>query len=134
MKRILLITLTALVVTACNPFKVTDPKHPDFDVSKFKFEDYKNAVELQKAINKIFPKGAVKNDVDAILVEKLGSSTSAKNPDEGWQLYYYTNFWNYIGRFLSPGSTNFGSFKIYIYYDEEDAVEKICVNSVDCKI
>lgn len=73
--RVLFVSLIVLVLVgvatallALNPFKVTDPADPRFDVTKFKFSDYESKDELFDALSVIFPVSTKRFNVEKILI------------------------------------------------------------------
>ena len=80
MKKIYVILLFSLTLVGCNPSKVTDPNDPNFDPMEFRFEDYKNGIDLKKAIFIIFPKGTNREEIESILLYSAGYWSSEKRP------------------------------------------------------
>ena len=69
----------ALLVIACNPFKVTDPANPNFEPMKFRFEDYKQK-DISRVLNKMFPIGTPKSDIDRVFVNAMNLDVSKNWP------------------------------------------------------
>ena len=61
-----------VMLTACNPFKVTDPSDPRFDVTKFSFEDYRIEKDLHDALGAVFPSGTNRKVIEDILIDNAG--------------------------------------------------------------
>ncbi len=71
MKRIILFVLglCTFLNVACNDSgKVTDPGNPGFNPEKFRFEDYPSASLLAETLQKLFPVGTPKEEVNQILI------------------------------------------------------------------
>lgn len=109
-------------LTACNPFKVTDPADPQFDPMKFEFEDYDPSGELQSVIEQVFPPGTTKEYVDNILIKKLGSTISSKPhvTNEGFiYKYQYKNLHTWFMQGISSGCSG---YVIRMIYDNQSKV------------
>lgn len=66
--KFLFVAVVVISLMACNPFKITDPANPGFDVKKFDFNDYKNHEEMAYAIRFIIHKGESKASAEKVLV------------------------------------------------------------------
>ncbi|MGM0421801.1 MAG: hypothetical protein ACQEQL_01735 [Pseudomonadota bacterium] len=66
----ILIVFLCIGLTAC-AMKVTDPNDPRFDVSEFRFEDYRGQ-DIQKVMQSIFPVGTEKRNIENIMERELG--------------------------------------------------------------
>jgi len=53
--------------------KVKDPNDPRFDPMAYRFEDYTNPADSQRALERIFPVGTPRAKVDEFLVNKMGA-------------------------------------------------------------
>lgn len=63
-----------LALAGCdNPFKVTEPSDPEFDVTKFDFNDYDNHKELINVLRKLFKPGDSREKIEKILVDAVGA-------------------------------------------------------------
>lgn len=69
-----LILLFTASIGACNPFKVTDPADPQFNLEKFRFEDYPGIPPMRDALQKLFPVGTPREKVEHILVDVGGAT------------------------------------------------------------
>lgn len=57
----------------CASQKITDPSHPEFQESEFRFEDYAEFMKFRTAMEAMFPVGTTKQKIDHILVEIGGA-------------------------------------------------------------
>ncbi len=60
---------------SCTALKVTDPGNPQFDVSKFDFQDYDGS-NFSKIINELFPLGSDEEYIEKVLVEYGGANVN----------------------------------------------------------
>lgn len=70
----LIILSSFIAISACAGIKETNPSSPQFDESKFRFEDYAHFEEFQNAMEAMFPVGTPKKKIDYILVD-IGQSS-----------------------------------------------------------
>ena len=75
------ILLSVLLLSACNPSKVTDPRDPKFDPSAVSFDDYlSNSQDMIMFLKIVFPPGTSKEYVDQILVDSAGAKVRHSIP------------------------------------------------------
>uniref|UniRef100_A0A2A4YYY4 Lipoprotein SmpA/OmlA domain-containing protein n=1 Tax=OCS116 cluster bacterium TaxID=2030921 RepID=A0A2A4YYY4_9PROT len=85
-----LLLVCVLMITACNPFKVTDPGDPKFDIEKLKFEDYRTEKQLHEALIALFPMGVKRDVVEGVLIDRVGLlSGYTKGKEENYYITYY---------------------------------------------
>ena len=136
-----------------NPFKVTDPTSPKFDVSELRLVDYKDEQSLNAALESLLIKGMSKADVDALLVGKAraystldrhfttelestvyyrkGRDTKTGRGPNGYVVCYYSpdKEWNEKAAFLSvPG------WAVWVHFDLNDTLVRHEVIRIDFKV
>ena len=72
MKKSFILIGIVIFLSACNPFKVTDPSDPRFDPTRFNFNDYRSNNELLKALKILLPIGTSKKEAETLLVDIAG--------------------------------------------------------------
>lgn len=74
--KIVISIILALFISAsaCAALKETDPTSPQFDESKFRFEDYANFDEFRDAMEGMFPVGTSKQRIEHLLVDIGGAA------------------------------------------------------------
>lgn len=129
-----LMLLLSLFVVACNPFKVTDPNDPRFDVTKFDLNDYKSHTELAEVMRILFKVGTTKDEVDRVLVEygqaKMTDVANLDNilgshPPAHINLPDLQNRSTYIHMYGKQGKLSNWGWRILIFYDENKKVIQI---------
>ncbi|MBP7722391.1 MAG: hypothetical protein KA155_07615 [Alphaproteobacteria bacterium] len=90
MKNIIFL-FTVLVLSACNPFKITDPSNPRFKPENFSFKDYGNRESYIQAFKILFPIGTKKEFVESVLVEAGGAKTQ-NDKTSHTMIYMYEPF------------------------------------------
>ena len=75
-----------------NPFKVTDPADPRFNLEKFKLGDYRDREELGHAFTILFPIGMSRKEVEKTLMKSGVVEVSALKLGSGshthWEVRY----------------------------------------------
>ncbi len=119
------------------PWKVLDPAHPNFKVENFKLSDYEEEEPLQRALEKMFPPGTDRSEVESVLVDiaraKARKSDKPKSPlkrspDDQIFYYSYSNYRTVIYSLVALGvpQSEF-SWKVRILYDADDNLISIYV-------
>lgn len=67
-----LVFAVMLSLTACNPFKVTDPSDPRFDPMKFEFEDYNEPKKIGDTLRRMFPQGTDIKEIEKVFLNIEG--------------------------------------------------------------
>lgn len=71
-----------LSTQGCTSLKVTDPSHPEFDETQFRFEDYAEFRKFRTAMEAMFPVGTSKQKIDRVLVDIGGAGMA----DDGMKM------------------------------------------------
>lgn len=118
------------------PWKVTDPASPYFDASDFEFSDYQGEKQLQEALEKMFPAGTKRSEVEKTLV-KVGRARSSKNskPKSALKInlsdqiyrYEYRNYRSLIYEVIARVPEGEFGWKMTIVYDDQDNLISIYV-------
>lgn len=108
-----LLLVGMLMITACNPFKITDPNDPKFDPYKFSFGDF-NAQNEKYYLQALFPIGTDKVFIDKILI---GAGKAKKFQSSGDK-----NIWHYA---IPEIITGFGRGSYIVIYDKNDRLLNI---------
>lgn len=127
-----------LALCGCNPFKVTDPNDPRFDIKKFELNDYRSNKEIAEVIRKYMPIGTSRNDVEKILVSIAGASitdfTNQRNYKTGTaadiEVLDLKNSAQSIFRYGHKGRNATFYWQIYIFYDHEDRLMQVVTGNV----
>ncbi|MGE4528655.1 MAG: hypothetical protein AB7D00_09835 [Rhodospirillaceae bacterium] len=73
-KVISIIVLSSFIaISACAGIKETNPSSPQFDESKFQFEDYAGFDEFRDAMEAMFPVGTSRQKIEHVLVNVGGA-------------------------------------------------------------
>ncbi len=109
-----IVSLLAILLLAFNVINnslaVTDPDDPRFDVSKFRYENYRETNDhFRRKITKIFPIGTDKFYVDKILVKQAGARAPSPND---------------LTEYHNPGDTDYtyikGSWLVRFIFDNNN--------------
>lgn len=80
--------VAVLLIAVWNPFKVTDPSNPRFDVLNFRIQNYDHIgtplwraeKEIKEALDKAFPKGTQRKLIESVFIDQAGYMFSDKHP------------------------------------------------------
>lgn len=140
-RKYLVLGCVVLALSGCNPFKVTDPKNPAFDLSDFALKNYQTSENLLASLEVLIPVRSKKDQVEKILINQAHAFGTlpfhmpkpAKyndGPDaNGYIIAYYAA--DRIKR--KPGYINNPGWEVWVYYNLQDEVTKIETKRIEFK-
>jgi hypothetical protein len=102
-----LVLIGSLILAIWQPFKVIDPRHPRFNVEKFRFTDYDQNAEITYDYYRVlFPVGMPREEVEKILIDYGNGKLF------GERVHPQISFYDEPGNYLSGHHT--------VIYDKND--------------
>lgn len=126
----ILFLILGLALSACNPFKVTDPHDPRFKSEDFSFLSYGSLDELTEVLNHLLPKGTSKSEVELFFqgikgVKKLDVYYKEKKYEGSVYVYEPASFLDkvsyHLGSLMKPSAGQ--KYRVIILFNDDENVE-----------